>query len=168
MGGVTIRSGELVSLFERCGLAPCDTILQSGNVVFELGDASPDACEETLEVASQQTFGRSLLWFVRTAEQWKQIVEANPFPDFVKQDPSHLLIHVAKEPFDAVPIADLTSTWDGTEQIAPNGNELYATFPEGIGTSKLFKDRRWLKLTSHATGRNWNTALRIMQRLATG
>lgn len=168
VGGITIRSVELASLFEACGLAPCRVLLQSGNAVFELGGVAATEVENLLQERSSKLFGRDLPWFVRTKSEWLEIVEHNPFPDFAEEDPSHLLVHFSKTAFDSVAVKELCSGWEGPESFEAIGRELYAMFPDGIGTSKLFKDRRWLKLTSESTGRNWNTLIKLKNLLATG
>lgn len=168
VGGVTIRSGELASLFDRCGFLQNRSLLQSGNVVSELNDLSSEQAEIVLQEESGRIFGRGLLWFVRTPDQWSGVVQSNPFEVLAQADPSHLLVHFGKQPFEADEIRRIVSEWDGPESMAANGRELYATFPSGIGTSRLFKDRRWLKLTAETTGRNWNTVLKIRNVLSTG
>lgn len=168
VGGVTIRSAELGSLFDRCGFTPNLSLLQSGNVVFEMSDLASEQAESLLQEESYKSFSRDLLWFVRTPEQWSEVVQHNPFEDLAQADPSHLLVHFGKEPFEADEIGRMISEWDGPESMVGRGRELYAAFPDGIGTSRLFKDRRWLKLTAQTTGRNWNTILKIRNLLATG
>ncbi len=54
----------------------------------------------------------------------------------------------------------------GPEQVAANGRELYITYPDGIGTSKLSTNLIEKALGKHrGTGRNWNTVLKIAEAL---
>ena len=47
------------------------------------------------------------------------------------------------------------------EVVEAVGNHLYAVYPDGIGRSKLTPKLIESKLGTSATGRNWNTVLKI-------
>ena len=48
-----------------------------------------------------------------------------------------------------------------SEQIHPDGRQLYASLPDGIGDSKMATILTGARFNKAATGRNWNTVLKL-------
>jgi len=152
-------SAALKAVAEGIGLEAVHTVLQSGNLVFQ-ADSKPDALEKRLEKAFLDDLGLKTEVMVRTAAEWSAIVDANPFPNEAKGDPSHLLVMVMKRE----PLADgvrALQAHSGPERIEARGRELYIVYPDGIGRSKLNAASGWKKLGCQGTGRNWNTVLKL-------
>lgn len=163
-GSKKIAMAELRTLLVGMGLGNPRTILQSGNFVFEaqgdqeLQSAIAAEIEERLAVKAEV--------YIRTAKQWSRLVDGNPFPQTAKGDPSHLLAIV----FEALPspaeLDIIAASYQGPESFKLGSEALYATFPEGIGDSRLSVLPAWKKLMSRGTARNWNTVLKIRDMLA--
>jgi uncharacterized protein (DUF1697 family) len=66
-----------------------------------------------------------------------------------------------KSPPKPAAVKALQAAIRGPEQIAVRGRELYATYPAGIGRSKLTVALIEQKLGVRGTGRNWNTVLKL-------
>ena len=49
----------------------------------------------------------------------------------------------------------------GPERVRSRGKQLYVTYPEGVGRSKLTLPIIERRLDSRGTGRNWNTVLKL-------
>jgi uncharacterized protein (DUF1697 family) len=67
---------------------------------------------------------------------------------------------VAALGFDDVRTA-LQAAVTGPEVIRAAGRELYVTYPDGMGRSRLTGGLIERKLKSRATARNWNTVLKL-------
>lgn len=164
VGGVKVMMAELRAMAEAMGFVGVKTLLQSGNLVLADPKARSTAELETLlEAEAKATFGRAIDFMIRTPEELAAAIAANPFPDMAKADPSHLLVFFlkGKAPGDAA-IAALNAAITGPEQAAAAGRELYITYPDGIGTSKLSNSLLEKMLgKQRATGRNWNTVLKV-------
>ena len=80
--------GQLIEL----GFANVQSLLQSGNLVFDSRAGTPARLERTLEQAARDRLQLDTAFFVRTARQWAEIVSGNPFPDEAKRDPGHLVV----------------------------------------------------------------------------
>jgi uncharacterized protein (DUF1697 family) len=106
--------------------------------------------ERLLEDESAKRLGLETLFMVRTGAEWAKIVAANPFPQAAKRDPSHLTVHFCKK----APGKALKVSGANREEVQPKGREIYVTYPDGIGRSKL-------KIDVVSTGRNWNTVLKL-------
>jgi uncharacterized protein (DUF1697 family) len=75
-----------------------------------------------------------------------------------------------KEAVGAAQVAALQAAIVGREVVragARDARELYASYPDGIGESKLTNALCEKKLGTRVTGRNWNTVLKL-QALAGG
>jgi uncharacterized protein (DUF1697 family) len=142
-----VAMADLRTLAAELGFADVRTILNSGNVVFTSG-LSAGKLESLLETEAASRIGLDTEWFVRSGADWKKIVASNPFKAFAKRDPAHLMVHLCK----STPALKITG--QGREQVKAKGREIYVTYPDSIGTSKL-------KLGVVSTARNWNTVLKI-------
>jgi len=151
---------ELRALMTALGLADAQTLLQSGNVVFR-SDALPDQLERQLEKAAAKRLGVQTDIFVRTAKEWRAIIEGNPFPKEAKADPGHLLAVVLKGDADAAKVVALQNAIKGREVVRAKGRCLYVVYPDGVGRSRLTSAMIEKMLGTRGTARNWNTVLKL-------
>lgn len=81
VGGITVKSAELRSLFEELGFDEVRTVLASGNVVFEAttGPAASGTLKRRIEQALRDRFGYDAWIVLVTREQVELVVEAFPF-----------------------------------------------------------------------------------------
>ena len=100
-------------------------------------------------------------FFVRTAKEWQSVIDANPFPREAKDDPSHLLAVITRDPVDPANVTALQKAIVGREVVRAKGQCLYIVFPDGIGRSKLTNAVFEKKLGARGTARNWNTVLKL-------
>jgi len=73
---------------------------------------------------------------------------------------------VLKDRVTAQAVAALQESVKGREVIRPAGRELYITYPDGIGRSKLTGSLIERKLDTRGTARNWNTVTKLGTLLA--
>ena len=88
-GNKMIAMAALRAALAEMGFADARTLLQSGNVVFRAPARAPAKLEALLEKEAGTRFGFSPDFHVRTADEWRAVVAANPFPREAKADPSH-------------------------------------------------------------------------------
>ena len=166
LGKRQLKSAELKAVVEGMGYTDVKTILASGNVVFEAGDAAPEAIERDLHAALAKETGLKSEVFVRNRADLERLVEANPFPDEARERPSWLVVTFHREPVDRTAIARLAESYDGPERMMAVGREMFTDFPEGQGRSNLIPALAKAKLSQGNTGRNWNTVLKLLAALA--
>lgn len=160
-GRNAVPMADLKALLAKLGLRDARTLLQSGNVAFS-GDGRTDAqLEALLEAETEKRFGVRPDYFVRTAQEWRQLVARNPFPRAARDDPSHLVVMVFKQAPSAKDVAALRAAIAGPEVVESVGKQVYITYPAGIGTSKLTVAAIESTLGTRGTGRNWNTVLKL-------
>lgn len=143
------------------------TLLQSGNVVFEIrAQTSTTALEAKLEARAQQCFGRPIAFLLRTAAEWNAIIERNPFSAEAKRDPAHMLVMALKDAPTATAVKALRDGYTGPELIQVHGRDAYLVYPEGIGRSRLTNAVLERKLGTQGTARNWNTVRKLAALIA--
>jgi len=144
-----VAMGDLRKMVSDLGFENAQTLLQSGNVVFE-SKPTGAKLEEMLEDEARKRLGLDTEFMVRTTKQWDDVVKRNPFPKEAKSDPAHLVVMVCK----SVPPKPLKVTGAKREVVKAVGKEIYIVYPDGVGRSRL-------KVHAVGTGRNWNTVLKL-------
>ncbi|MEX0800581.1 MAG: DUF1697 domain-containing protein [Dehalococcoidia bacterium] len=160
-GNKTVAMADLRDLLAELGFDDVRSLLQSGNLVFRADDRPNAGLERLLEAETEKRLALRTAFFARTAEEWRAIVAANPFPEEAKSDPGHLVVTVLKDAPDAAAVDALRAAITGPETVRAEGPHLYAVYPEGIGRSRLTLDVIERKLGTRGTARNWNTLVKL-------
>jgi uncharacterized protein (DUF1697 family) len=160
-GRNVVSMSALRDLLTNLGMQDVRTLLQSGNAVFRGAAANASSLETTLERAAEQQFGFPMEIFVRDTKEWKTLVAANPFPEHAERDPGHLLVMFLNDAALPKAVAALQQAIKGREVVRGKGKQAYVYYPDGIGRSKLTVSMIEQKLGTRATGRNWNTVLKL-------
>ena len=142
------------------GYSDVRTLLQSGNIVFRTETRSANVLERILEGEAKLRLGLETDFFVRSAKDWKVLVDLNPFPDAARRDPSHLVVMFLKDAPSVESLAALRAAIRGPEVVNIEGKQAYVIYPDGIGRSRLTNSVIEVKLGTRSTGRNWNTVIK--------
>jgi uncharacterized protein (DUF1697 family) len=100
---------------------------------------------------------------VRMASALKQIIAHNPFPTEAKNDPARLHVFFLKADANAKALAALNAAIKGRETAKGTGRNIYISFPDGMGESKLTTAIIQKHLGTRATARNWNTVNKLAE-----
>lgn len=169
--GINVGTGRKVpmaDLKKRCeslGLKQVQTYIQSGNLVFELAKPEPvPELEERMQTAFTETFGFDIPVLVRTADEWMEACDQNPF---LKENVDIERLHLTclKE----MPSSELLKKM-GTVQYLPDryvivGRNVYVFCAAGYGTSRLVNTFFESKLKTPATTRNWKTVMKLFEMI---
>ncbi len=156
-----VAMAELRQMLAGLDFSNPRSVLQSGNLLFESDEGKTADLERRLETEAARRLGLSTDFFVRTASEWRRLIDRNPFPDEARRDPAHLLVLVAKTAPTAAATRGLQAAITGREVVRADGRQIYAIYPDGIGRSKLTTGVIEKALRTRVTGRNWNTVLRL-------
>jgi uncharacterized protein (DUF1697 family) len=149
----------LRTLCEDLGFEKPQTLVQSGNVVFETRMRNLTKLAPAMENAIQQRFGFHSAVILRVSEDLRQVLAKNPFAGETDIDGSKLLVtFFADEPGSEVRDKILSLPVE-SERVHLIGRELYVHFPEGMGRSKLGAKLSGLPI---GTSRNWNTVCKLL------
>jgi uncharacterized protein (DUF1697 family) len=157
-----IRMERLRALCQLVGLVNPQTLLQSGNVVFEAGNRSAETVRKSLEAAIEAEFAFHAAVLIREAAEMAAAIGLNPFEREAIDDPSHLLVMFLEAAPSGAAVERLKAAHVGPEKIAVRGREAYLHYPAGIGRSKLTNAVLEKGLGVSGTARNWNTATGLL------
>lgn len=132
------------------------TVANSGNVVFRHdGSRSPEELRLAIENAVSDHVGVAIPTIIRSGDEMRGIVEANPYPDV--EDPKCLHVDFLLEPVDGA-LDDLDF---GEDHLTLTGRNLYMHLPNKM--SGITHDAKTLgkRLGTHHTSRNWSTITKL-------
>jgi uncharacterized protein (DUF1697 family) len=158
-----VAMSKLRDLLEGLGFTNVRSLLQSGNLVFASAKRSGAILEKLLETETKKHLAAAVDYIVRTVDEWEKIIAANPFPVEAINDPSHLVVVFLKRAPAEIDVNALQAASKGPEVIHAVENQLYVTYPSGIGKSKLTNALIERKLGIRGTARNWNTVMKLAE-----
>jgi uncharacterized protein (DUF1697 family) len=158
-----IKMEDLRALCETLGLRDVQTYIQSGNVVFRAKERDLAHLAERIADAIEERRGFRPGVVVRTSAELRAAVDRNPFPAQAAADPGRLVAIFLSAGPDPDALAKTLRINVGPEIIRFDGRELYIYFPNGQGRSKLTLPLVEKTLKTAGTGRNWNTAIKLLE-----
>ena len=164
VGGRKAVMAELRAWLAELGFEEPRSLLQSGNLVFR-SEATGAALEAVLEAEAARRLGYAADVLVRTADEWRAIVAANPHAAMARDDPGHLAVMPLKLAPGAAAVAALQAQIQGPEVVKAVGRELFITYPDGMGDSRLTLQVIERRLGVRGTARNWNTVTKLAAML---
>lgn len=152
-----IKMDALRALYESLKFEDPRSYVQSGNIIFRTKEKNGPPLAKKIQGAIQKNFGCCPEVILRTSDEMRKAIAANPFPERAKQEPGKVLVTflAAEPPGEAK--ANLAKFKDFPEELHLKGRELFIYFPNGAGKSKLpwSSVDKLLKVTG--TARNWNS-----------
>jgi len=165
-GNNLLKMDALRALCESIGLKGAKTYLQSGNVVFrsKLDRAKlADRIEEGIRKAT--SFEAKVI--LRTADEIRDVIAANPFTTGPQRNPKALLVAFLGGPISNDAKALLQKLKIDSEELHFGDEELYLYMPNGIAGSKLSNALTEKKIGLNVTARNWNTVTALLEMAQT-
>ena len=160
-GANRLAMADLRGALEGQGFSGVQTLLQSGNVVFESRTRSAKTSERLIRTALHAQCGVDVDVFVRAASEWRAIVAGNPFVTESQRDPGRVVVMVFGSSPDAAAERRLRASIAGMERVAMAGSHGYLVYPDGIGRSRLTPSVIERALQTRGTARNWNTVVKL-------
>ncbi|HWU79404.1 MAG TPA: DUF1697 domain-containing protein [Caulobacter sp.] len=161
-----VLKDDLLGIARDTGFKDAKTYLASGNLVLWGDHAGGDALERALEDALEARIGLRTDFMVRSPDQIRAIIEANPFKAEAEDHPSHVIVNFLKAPLPEGDEEVLRAAITGPERFAVGPRELYLDFPISMADSVLDRDWKKSKRSPVGTTRNWNTVLKLAEMMA--
>lgn len=158
VGGATqLPVKPLRAALEESGFEAVRTYINSGNAVLRSA-LSRAAVEARVTAVCAAAFGFTKAVFALSAEDWRALIAANPFPQA-----GGALLHAAvlaaePEPARVAALKEIAAA-EGSG-FAILGRVAYLLTPEGFSRSKL-AERFDRTIGAPNTARNWNTVLKL-------
>jgi uncharacterized protein (DUF1697 family) len=163
-GAHKLPMAALKEIFERVGAARVETVIQSGNVVFEAAEGAAKDIVAEAGAAISRRFGFEPPIVLRSAPQWRALIAANPFLAR-GEDPKllHALCLTARP--GAGRLAKLESARSPPDAFEVHGENVYLHLPNGVARTKLTNAWFDSALGVVSTMRNWQTVLKLATAL---
>jgi uncharacterized protein (DUF1697 family) len=157
-----MKMDALKSVCESLKFANVQTLVQSGNVVFQTKETDQLLVATKLEKAIEKKFGFTCDVVVRSTADLKSALQRSPFLKrdldsrsvlvvFLRSDPSPEAREKARQ-IKAAP-----------EELYLQDREFYMYFPNGMARPQLNWTSVEKVLKTPATGRNWNTVTKLLE-----
>lgn len=150
-------------LLEEKFFQEVETYIQSGNLVLTTTVRKPRLIEEAVQKTIESGFGFAPRVLALSAPEFRQVVEANPYPHALENPKSLHFFFMDTAP-DSPGLEKLESLRAESESFQIQGRILYLHAPDGIGRSKLAAAIE-KAVGVDTTARNWNTVKSLLEML---
>lgn len=159
-----IKMDALRALYQSLKFEDPRTYVQSGNVIFRTKEKPTLQLAKKIQAAIERECGCKPEVILRTTEELRKAIAANPFAERKDLEPAKVLVtFLSAEPDPGVQVTldDLMKRYP--EELHLKGRELYIYFPNGAGRSKLpwSSVDKLFKVTG--TARNWNSVTNMLE-----
>ena len=160
-----IKMSDLKAALLAQNLQEVDTYIQSGNLIFSSEIQEKCKIEEIIQSCLFEQFKLTVPVIVLTDFELNQLITNHPFQSDPNSAPSHYYITFFKSTVNALDYQLLENRLSEGESIYLTPNCLYLHCPNGYGNTKL--SNQWIdnKLGVVATSRNWNTCLKLLNKI---
>ena len=163
VGRNRLKMADLRAAFEGEGFANVETVVASGNVLFDHEDRPEVGLEEKLTLMMRHKFGMDSVALVRSRDALAAAIAENPFGADGEDGFVHTLF--LEGPVDPDGFARLQKDRTGPERLAAGTRALHIDYVAGAGESKLvgaFIERR---MGVRGTARNLRSMKRILAKM---
>ncbi|MES2057835.1 MAG: DUF1697 domain-containing protein [Pseudomonadota bacterium] len=162
IGDRRLTREALLRIANAVGGADARTVIATGNLLFR-SRKSVGRLTRELEAACAEEYDRATEIVVKTAEEWRTMLAANPFAAEALETPSRVILWAMRDPLPDHGLEQLHRRARGTERIERIASgDFYCWFGDGeIADSKLIGGFGLKSLGAVGTNRNWSTATRI-------
>ena len=165
-----VKMADLQRLLTDCGFWNVQTLIQSGNAMFET-DAEEASLPGRIETAFAQRFGFASPAAVRSADALGALLSAWPFSEAelaqaeaADPDVEHAYVYLSNRPVDAKAAEELRQAAGGEDRLIAGEREVYLLCRQSVRLPKLAI--ALLKLDPTFTNRNLNTLWKMQALIA--
>jgi uncharacterized protein (DUF1697 family) len=161
-GQKPVLMAELQKLFVKLGYQDAKTFIQSGNVVFSAPGKDAAKLAGKLEAAIAKAFGFDVPVIVRSREEWKAVLAANPYAKRKPDDGGRVYLSFLESAPAKAAATALEGIEDKLDAVKVRGREVYMYIRGGHGKSVFSNNFVEKKLGVRATTRNLESTLKLL------
>ena len=165
VGGNRLSMADLREAMEREDFDAVETVIASGNVLFEHDDRPSAGIAEKIAHIVREHFDIDSFAVVLTREELAAAISDNPFREDGDDSQVHTIFlegELDSAAFDAL-IEDYA--YRGPERIAAGARTLFVDYRAGVGRSKLTAPYIERRLGQRDTARNMRSLQRILDKM---
>ncbi|MCF6136534.1 DUF1697 domain-containing protein [Pseudalkalibacillus berkeleyi] len=162
-GHKKVKMDRLKEIFSSIGFEQVRTYIQSGNVIFETRPLETSELIQQIESQLKEALEFEVPVIVKTAEEWKTAIGANPFDvDLLKEDEKLHVSFLAEKPSTEA-VEKLLSVESDIDDFQIEGKTAYIVCRKGYKKTVFSNTFIEKKLKVAATTRNWNSVMKIAE-----
>jgi len=164
VGGHTVKMQDLRRLFASLGFSSVETVIASGNIVFESAEDRSRTLEQKIERLLAEALGYQVATFLRTAPELAAVARQQPF-ELAEMGSGAVVyaIFLREKPKPAVQQA-LTALNTDNDEVRIGKREVYWLRRAPGKDSDVFGTLLGKALGTETTSRNMNTVRRIVEK----
>lgn len=158
-----MKNEKLREVFESLGFKNVQTVISSGNVLFDSGETNSRKLEQVIEDAFPVKLGFSSRTIIRSRQDLEKVAAKKYFKEFDDESKARLNVAFLKnKPEQTI---KLPYQGNGFTVLALDGQEIYSLVDL---TGKTPDVMRWLEkeFTKNITTRTWKTVHRILEKFS--
>ena len=163
LGKRTVRRAELRAAIEDLGFSDVKTLLASGNVLFEARPSK--SLKQKLEAGLEEAFGFKIGVVLRSIDELRAMVAADPFGGVVASEAANLHVMLFAEPLpEGMKLKGVANDFE----LPPFGpREIFLIVyrkPDGsyLSGGSVDEMEKLIPKSALRTSRNWNTILKAI------
>ncbi len=160
-----MRNEKLRGVFEKLGFEKVQTVISSGNVLFESSSRGVKALESTIEEAIERRLGFFSTTIIRSHQQLTRLVADNPFGDLEDIPTARLNVTFLKRKQTTDLRFPRRVPERGYTVIGLYGREILSAVDQTGATSPDVMGWMEKEFGKEITTRTWKTVGRILSRL---
>jgi uncharacterized protein (DUF1697 family) len=167
-GHATVKMEALRAVFVSAGCKGVESVIQSGNVVFESTDRDATAVSKRIRRRLRDLLGGEPVFVIRTIPELERMASQSPFKDSrASADPKLYVAFLERQP-GRTPVFPLISSQEALEAIGMRDRDVFVVSRRKkngfFGFPNNFVEK---ELGVTATTRNWSTVTKIIQLFGT-
>lgn len=163
---LNMRNDKLRAVFEDLGFTDVQTVISSGNVVFDTDSRDVSALEARIEAAWPEQLGFRSTTIIRTTEQIRDLVARNPFGDRVDTPATSLQVTFLKHESGVNLELPYTADTGGYTIVALEDRVICSVIDLTSSRTPDFMRGLEKMLGKEITTRTWKTVHRIARKLS--
>lgn len=165
VGRNRVTMAELRRAFEREGLTRVETVVASGNVLFDHDTRPTDGLGEKLAALMLDHFGFTSTAIVRSRDELAAALAGNPFAADGAENLVHSMFLTAQPTPDQFDAMVARYSGRGPERMALGDRALHIDYVDGVGHSALTGAFIERQLGCRGTARNVRSIARIINKM---
>lgn len=167
VGGHVVKMDPLRKMFESIGCSHVETVIASGNVIFDSPSKSAKALEKKIEDHLRKKLGYDVATFLRTPAELGEVVDYRPFKSAELDERGNVLyIGFLPDAPDAAAKKAVTKFVSDSDDFHVHGRELYWLCRKKFSDSKVSGAQLERTLAMPTTLRNVTTVRKIAAKVA--
>lgn len=160
-GQKKIKMADLKTLYQDLGFEQVTTYIQSGNVIFK-SDVAAATLADKIKQAILDHYGYEVKIFIKTINDFEQVIANNPFLKREGTDPKTLLSCFLQSLPNPEKVQATEQLDFSPDEFIIQNDIVYIHCPNGFGRAKINNNFFEKKLAVGATTRNWRSTLKLL------